>query len=205
MPTTPLYAFRYPAITDPADVPLDMQELALDVENKIASMPSGGDLTRLVDTVLAANAATIDLTSIAATYADLILILDGIITAGIDDLLLRVNGDTGNNYNYSTSGAAAQEDKSSIKLGRIRDNSAWGNPSSMDAYEISILDYSRTDRWKNIRSNGGFTSQSGYVSGETYMSYAQWRNVAAINRVTLLLATTPSFKTGTRVRLYGRN
>jgi hypothetical protein len=32
MPTTPIYALPYPAATDPADVPLDMQELAERVE-----------------------------------------------------------------------------------------------------------------------------------------------------------------------------
>lgn len=32
MGTTPTYALRYPASTEPADVPTDMQELALDVE-----------------------------------------------------------------------------------------------------------------------------------------------------------------------------
>ena len=36
MPTTPIYALRYPAATDPADVPLDLQELALDAEAKLA-------------------------------------------------------------------------------------------------------------------------------------------------------------------------
>lgn len=33
MATTPKYALRYPAATDPADVPVDMGELAIDVEN----------------------------------------------------------------------------------------------------------------------------------------------------------------------------
>jgi hypothetical protein len=36
MGTTPIYALRYPAATDPADVPTDMQELATDVETLVA-------------------------------------------------------------------------------------------------------------------------------------------------------------------------
>jgi hypothetical protein len=35
MPTTPIYALRYPALTDPADVPTDMGELATDVEGAL--------------------------------------------------------------------------------------------------------------------------------------------------------------------------
>jgi hypothetical protein len=38
MPTTPTYGFRYPSVTDPPNVPLDIQNLAVDVEAKIAAM-----------------------------------------------------------------------------------------------------------------------------------------------------------------------
>jgi hypothetical protein len=38
VPTTPIYALPYPAAADPADVPLDMQELAERVE---AALPAG--------------------------------------------------------------------------------------------------------------------------------------------------------------------
>ena len=36
MPATPTYALRYPASTDPADVPVDMQKLASDVETALS-------------------------------------------------------------------------------------------------------------------------------------------------------------------------
>lgn len=53
MPTTPTYGFRYPASTDPADVPSDLQKLALDVENliktinpiRIARIQAGGSFS----------------------------------------------------------------------------------------------------------------------------------------------------------------
>src|SRR5262252_2175272 len=35
MPATPTFGLRYPASTDPADVPTDMQELATDVETQL--------------------------------------------------------------------------------------------------------------------------------------------------------------------------
>jgi len=41
MPTTPLFALRYPAATDSADVPRDMQNLATDVDNNINKPPAG--------------------------------------------------------------------------------------------------------------------------------------------------------------------
>lgn len=39
MPTTPIYALRYPLPTDPADVPVDLQELATDVEAALGGPP----------------------------------------------------------------------------------------------------------------------------------------------------------------------
>jgi hypothetical protein len=39
MPTTPIYGLRYPQASDPADVPTDLQELALDVESKLGRPP----------------------------------------------------------------------------------------------------------------------------------------------------------------------
>jgi hypothetical protein len=42
MPTTPVFAFRYPAPTDPADVPTDIGNLATDVENTVKATPGYG-------------------------------------------------------------------------------------------------------------------------------------------------------------------
>jgi len=44
MPTTPVYALRYPAATDPADVPTDMGELATDVESALSMKAPGTEL-----------------------------------------------------------------------------------------------------------------------------------------------------------------
>ena len=40
MPTTPIYALPYPAAADPADVPLDMQELAERIELVLPQAPA---------------------------------------------------------------------------------------------------------------------------------------------------------------------
>lgn len=38
MPTTPTYGFRYPAVTDPPNVPLHIQQLATDVEATVSGL-----------------------------------------------------------------------------------------------------------------------------------------------------------------------
>jgi hypothetical protein len=47
MPATPVYGLRYPAQTDPADVPTDLSELATDVE---AALPNKGTAVGQVPT-----------------------------------------------------------------------------------------------------------------------------------------------------------
>jgi hypothetical protein len=44
MPTTPNYALRYPLPTDPADVPLDLQKLATDVDSALYGVQQGTGL-----------------------------------------------------------------------------------------------------------------------------------------------------------------
>jgi hypothetical protein len=56
MPATPTYGFRYPAATDPADVPLDMQELATDVEAALKTLAYAEATT--VATITATSEAT---------------------------------------------------------------------------------------------------------------------------------------------------
>ena len=68
MPTTPIYALPYPAAADPADVPLDMQELAERTEavlNPLAYVENAANVT--VTATTAAGAQTI-VSAGAVTY-----------------------------------------------------------------------------------------------------------------------------------------
>lgn len=49
MPTTPTYAFRYPASTNSPNVPLDISNLATDVENYLASFMKRGTISITTD------------------------------------------------------------------------------------------------------------------------------------------------------------
>jgi hypothetical protein len=72
MPTTPVYALRYPAATDPADVPTDMGELATDVETALSTKAPGAELAYNTVTADASGAVSasgaVIFTFGAATY-----------------------------------------------------------------------------------------------------------------------------------------
>lgn len=50
MPTTPTYAFRFPASTSSANVPLDISNLATDLENYLSSFMKKGSFSGTTDT-----------------------------------------------------------------------------------------------------------------------------------------------------------
>jgi hypothetical protein len=76
MPTTPVYALRYPAATDPADVPLDIHNLATDVETALASLASGHEFAYAEITASVSVTATTEATAQTIVTAPAIT-LDG--------------------------------------------------------------------------------------------------------------------------------
>ena len=91
MPATPIYGLRYPAAADPADVPLDLQELAEDVEAKVPGRPLAYvEFTSIVTvTATTAGAATVLVTAPSLTF-------DGATPILIDFGACSVNPSTGN-------------------------------------------------------------------------------------------------------------
>src|SRR5262245_15181751 len=103
MAVTPIYGWPTPALSEPADVPTDMSELAVAIETTVDSLDDRLDvleavapaMVRIAEVVLAAPAATIDFSAIPATYRHLALIFRGRCdSAGNEQPAgLRFNGD----------------------------------------------------------------------------------------------------------------
>ncbi len=124
MPTTPNYLLPYPLATDPADVPLDMRELAEATEAALNGFDTRDDtqdttLASLNSRVTALETATpptaavqliqdkllvatgpIDFTSIPATYKHLFIDwqLRTVTATAFEYVMVRFNGDAGSNY-----------------------------------------------------------------------------------------------------------
>ena len=145
-------------------------------------------------TVPSAGQATIDFTAIEQTYKHLVVTL----TARADgaypdtDIFLTFNGDTGANYDdqylYSTGGAGGNT--SALAAAHIRAGLTAGANAPAGVYAettIEVLNYANTTPRKNVSAK---TYDHGSDGGAGFMieEAGQWRNTAAINRLTL----TPS-------------
>jgi hypothetical protein len=142
---------------------------------------------------LGSASASVTLSSIPATYTDLVLVFNGNATTAAS-IGLRFNGDTATNYSMTYlygSGSAASSGRSST----ANDIYCMDLPTSNSTLVCQIQNYSNTTTNKTSlqRGNAAATAVTATVG--------LWRNTAAITSVTLYVATT--FATGSTFTLYG--
>jgi hypothetical protein len=209
MGQTPIYQLPYPELTDPADVPTDMRELAERTETVFGGL-GAGDLTRIADVKLAAAAANIDLQNIPQTFGHLLLLILGRSTAAvpIDSLNVRVNNITGANYYALTlrgSGSAASVVPSigstSVVLSGVPGATATDAANVRGGGLLLIPNYAATDGYPTMLAMTGLTG--GVATNIFVDQLTVLCNVAAaVNRITLTCGSG-SVAAGARATLFG--
>jgi hypothetical protein len=131
-------------------------------------------------TVGSGGSATVEFTSIPATYTHLqVRVLQKSDSAG--DLNFKFNSDGGSNYSrhylYGDGSTAASGGVASQTLGYI-----GYNPSStiFQASVIDILDYTNTNKYKTVRSLVGTDTNGG---GYVIFSSSLWLSTSAITTI----------------------
>jgi hypothetical protein len=165
-----------------------------------------GFMRMLANVTLGSAAATIDFTSIPATFAHLRLVIvgRGDTAAGSTSLGLKVNNDAGGNYEWITlfgrSNSTLAYDTgvttSPMIVGYLPAATAGGGLGISD---ILVADYASTVLHK------GFTWTDKHFDATNRAAGAgggRWTSTAAINRLTLLLGAG-NFIAGSRATLYG--
>jgi hypothetical protein len=161
------------------------------------------------DTTLGGSAANIDVTSIVATYAHLLVVIyargDTALTS--TPLSLRFNNDSAANYDYqqlkgSAAAATASETfaQTAMVAGNMAANTAGANLFS--AHIMFIPHYAGSANNKIALSIASLKTgtTTGLMTDNLVGGF--WRSSAAINRITLLPAFG-NFVTGTRATIYG--
>jgi hypothetical protein len=161
-----------------------------------------GGMTLLASGSIAASATGVDITSISASYKDLVLYLtdwsgDATAQAAGTAVQLRFNNDSASNYNYS----ATASDTNTVNRSTGAAGVIFANVESTAndfASVIKISNYADTTAYKLVNYTSVLlTTQSRNGGG------AWFGTPAAINRVTVILGTG-AFDNGT-YQLYGVN
>ena len=159
-------------------------------------MPAGSTYSTIATTTLGSAAASYTFSSIPSTYTDLVLIVNGSMSAP-QNIGVEFNGDSGGNYSFVRiygDGSAAYSDGVN--------NTVFSYLGIMDAGQSSLVasiqNYANTTTFKTSLGRGNATT-SGYVS--TYVS--TWRSTSAITSVKVLPAGANTLSSGTTLTLYG--
>jgi hypothetical protein len=161
-------------------------------------MPSTYD--RITTQTLGSAQTDVTLSSIPATYTDLILVINAGSSAGAD-ANFRLNGDTGSNYSRTIltgNGTAATSSRTSnAVVGRLNFN-AYPNGGAGDTIIIAhFMNYSNTTTNKTVISRA---SNAG-LGTDAVVNL--WRNTSAINSILVLSTSAATFIAGSTFTLYG--
>jgi hypothetical protein len=117
----------------------------------------------------------------------------------------KFNSDSGANYSYhglvgtgAAASAYAGTSASFLDIERIAGNSASANVFGIVI--VDILDYTNTNKYKTIKSLGGFDSNG---SGEIQLDSGSWRNTNAVTSINLVPGIGTSFLEYSQFALYG--
>jgi hypothetical protein len=154
--------------------------------------------TPIANVTLGSAASSLTFSSIPATYRDLICV---VVASGSTTLQgrIRINGDSGSNYTYqrmSGSGSAASAASSSPGTEGFISAIAQATTTSALQTNISIMDYSATNKWKTIISRADNSANGTEAFANT------WRNTAAVTSVQIL-TSTGNWASGSTFALYG--
>lgn len=187
----------------------DVRELQQRLDNLTnPEVPLGFSL--LSEQILSGSVASITFSNISQYFRHLRLIsqLRTDRSAEIDAARLRLNGDTGSNYdeehytaNSTTVSAAGNLAATSMLIGATE--AANSRSLNSGPLIIDILNYrSASEKW--VLSN---SAAFGNVSAATDLFIqnfiGRWRGTAAITSLTLIPNTGPNFVSGCTIQLYG--
>jgi hypothetical protein len=155
----------------------------------------------IATTTLTSNSATIDFSSIPATYTDLVLVFPAKSSPGGSDAWIMVNGDTASNYGYrgmfGDGGVSGAFQTATVAIGLLTDY--YGVPQATDGH-VAIAIF---NNYANTITHKTMISRANHAVSGTDMNVCTWRSTAAINRLTLKFNASPVYATGSTATLYG--
>jgi hypothetical protein len=165
----------------------------------------------ITETVLGGTSSNVSFTSIVGTYRDLRVVVRGRgdKAATFVEVRLRVNGDTGANYDFesiifnnatSTSGATA-----ATTFGFLGWIEASTSPASAgSSCEVRLYDYRGTTFQKHLSTTGAVKTGSAVGNFFSHRGDIWWRSTSAITQIDVF-PDSGNFIAGTVVTLYGRH
>jgi hypothetical protein len=152
-------------------------------------------------TTVATAAQTVTLSSIPATYTDLVVVVNAQASAQ-SDLYLTFNGDTSALYSNATlygdgTSAGSTRNNRGNAFMTLTYYGAVTTTAGNSVHTINIMNYANTTTHKTV------LTRANAASSGVDASAGLWGSTAAITSMTFDLPTTRTFSTGSTFTLYG--
>jgi hypothetical protein len=155
----------------------------------------------IATTTLGSAQTTITLSSIPATYTDLVLIGYLRLASGTSSGCYRLNGDTGNNYStisiWGDGSTASSYRNSNISVAYFDTGTI---PNAADTFMPVILHFMN---YSNTTTNKTIIGRSSNSSSLVQESVNLYRSTSAINSIEIRNDANVNFATGSMLSLYG--
>jgi hypothetical protein len=169
-------------------------------------MPAEATYEPIATQTLGSDQNSITFSSIPNTYTDLVFVVQAQSTAvgsNTNGMRCRINGDTGNNYSYTSlngNGTSPTSGKEFTVDYFIPGEIPQTSNADRNLCIFTILNYANTTTYKSILSRGSSNQQ-------TNASIGLWRSTAAVNSVSIsrnfFVDSVSKVKSGSIVSLYG--
>lgn len=170
----------------------------------------GGALAVIEDWVATGGETFKTFSSVPATYLDLFLTVNARTAVVYADITIRLNGDTGNNYDTQRTYAAGATTTSDFMNAQnsftpmcATGGSATTIANAVGSISAEFFDYTNISFAKSMLWSGLQPGVSGDPNFYNMRGNGRWRSTAAINSLTVLLSAD-AFAAGSRIVLYGR-
>jgi hypothetical protein len=157
---------------------------------------------KIATTTLSSAAATIDFTSIAASWTDLRLVVVVSSTSTATNFQVRFNSDTAANYSstyLNGNGTAASSGKNTSATNIQFTDVTATSTTVPQMYTMDIFSYAGS----TYKTALGTSSQDYNGSGSSASIVGLWRSTSAITSITLKTSGAPTFSIGTTATIYG--
>ena len=162
-------------------------------------MAAANTYTPIATQTVGTAVASITFSSIPATYTDLVLVMNGLVTTAGDNIQVQFNSDTATNYSTTIldgNGTAASSTRASNKAyGNLDDYGYW-DTTLRSVTLVNIMNYANTTTYKT------YLSRANNASNGLSACVGLWRSTAAISTVKVY-PNTRNFDTGSTFTLYG--
>jgi hypothetical protein len=148
----------------------------------------------IATTTLGSAQSSVSFTSISGSYTDLVLIVQGKVTATAA-AKLQVNSDTSGNYSQTRidgNGSSATSDRTS----NAGETFPGGGSFTDGMFIAHFMNYSNTTTYKTI------LTRYGNASSNVFATVGMWRNTNAITSIQVGLNTS-TYVAGSTFTLYG--